>query len=242
MNRITAGADARRGDKEMQKKQQRVLMISEDQALCAAARHRLEDRAAGVQVAAVSNLEAARSVLKRFAPTLILIDEPAEVENTEYKLEGGTGQSYLAAAARVLAAQGPLVVIGRSEQRAEMTMLIASGNADFVARGPGYLLLVLGFLERRLRQASVPSENERALHDIEDFGQLLRHELNNPLTGILGNAELLLTEMRRNQDGTMPSGGQQRVETIAALAMRLRETVRRLSGEWEARREPAQFS
>jgi hypothetical protein len=29
------------------------------------------------------------------------------------------------------------------------------------------------------------------------------------------------------------------VETIAALAVRLRETVRRLSQEWESRRDPA---
>jgi nitrogen-specific signal transduction histidine kinase len=28
------------------------------------------------------------------------------------------------------------------------------------------------------------------------FGEVLRHELNNPLTGTLGNAELLLVELR----------------------------------------------
>jgi signal transduction histidine kinase len=59
----------------------------------------------------------------------------------------------------------------------------------------------------------------------EDFGEILRHKLNNPLTGILGNAELLLVEMRRKNDYQIPSGGQQR-ETIAALAVRMRETVR----------------
>ena len=69
----------------------------------------------------------------------------------------------------------------------------------------------------------------------EDFGEVLRHELNNPLTGILGNAELLLSEIRRNNDGRLPSGGLQRLETIAILAVRLRETIRRLSQEWEVR-------
>ena len=69
----------------------------------------------------------------------------------------------------------------------------------------------------------------------EDFGEVLRHELNNPLTGILGNAELLLAEIRRSNDGRLPPGGLQRVETIAALAVRLRETIRRLSQEWEVR-------
>jgi hypothetical protein len=66
----------------------------------------------------------------------------------------------------------------------------------------------------------------------EDFGQILRHELNNPLTGILGNAELLLAEIRRSEDDRIPRGGQQRLETIAALAVRLRETIRRISQEW----------
>ena len=69
----------------------------------------------------------------------------------------------------------------------------------------------------------------------EDFGEVLRHELNNPLTGILGNAELLLSEIRRNDDGRVPAGGLQRLETIATLAVRLRETIRRLSQEWEVR-------
>jgi signal transduction histidine kinase len=61
--------------------------------------------------------------------------------------------------------------------------------------------------------------------------------MNNPLTGILGNAELLLAEVRRKNDGKLPHGGQQRLETIAALAVRLRETVRRLSEQWEARQQ-----
>ncbi len=75
----------------------------------------------------------------------------------------------------------------------------------------------------------------------ENFGEVFRHELNNPLTGILGNAELLLAEIHRNRDGKLPAGGLQRLETIAALAVRLRETIRRLSQEWDvqpvARRE-----
>jgi signal transduction histidine kinase len=66
----------------------------------------------------------------------------------------------------------------------------------------------------------------------------LRHELNNPLTGILGNAELLLAEIARKKDGKLPHGGLERAETIAALAVRMRETVRQLSHQWEARNDP----
>ena len=89
----------------------------------------------------------------------------------------------------------------------------------------------LGLLDRRLLQArgiaeSVPLGSEEWTRD---FAEILRHELNNPLTGILGNAELLLAEISRINDGRLPSGGLERVETIAALAMRMRETVRQLS-------------
>lgn len=48
----------------------------------------------------------------------------------------------------------------------------------------------------------------------------------------------LLAEIRRKKDEKVPGGGEQRLEIIATLAVRLRETVRRLSEEWEARRNP----
>ena len=70
-----------------------------------------------------------------------------------------------------------------------------------------------------------------------DFGEVLRHELNNPLTGILGNAELLLVESRRH-NLELPAQAAARLETIAALAVRMRETVRRLSEEWQAQVVP----
>ena len=65
-------------------------------------------------------------------------------------------------------------------------------------------------------------------------GEILRHEVNNPLTGILGNTELLLAR----RDG-LPPGAIERLETIAELAVRLRETVRRLSNAWEEHYEAA---
>ena len=67
-----------------------------------------------------------------------------------------------------------------------------------------------------------------------DFGEILRHEVNNPLTGILGNTELLLARRDR-----LPASAIERLETIAELAVRLRETVRRLSNAWEEHHETA---
>jgi signal transduction histidine kinase len=68
------------------------------------------------------------------------------------------------------------------------------------------------------------------------FSHVLRHELNNPLTGILGNAELLLAEVKR-KNLELPPNAVRRVEIIVALAVRMRETVRRLGDEWSAREE-----
>jgi signal transduction histidine kinase len=87
-------------------------------------------------------------------------------------------------------------------------------------------------------QKMAASTSDQLMQGEADFGEVLRHELNNPLTGILGNAELLLVEIHRKNDGRIPHGGERRLETIAALAVRLRETVRRLSQEWEARQHP----
>ena len=70
--------------------------------------------------------------------------------------------------------------------------------------------------------------------DDRDFGEVLRHELNNPLTGILGNAELLLLEVRRGKLD-LPPQTLQRIEIITELAVRMRETVQRLSDPFRRR-------
>jgi signal transduction histidine kinase len=140
-----------------------------------------------------------------------------------------------------LAVHAP-VVVGTEESRKELSTLIAAGAADYVARDRSCLPVALGLIQRRLRRAqnAVGGTLEPFEKWQENFGEVLRHELNNPLTGIPGNAELLLAEIHRKDDGKLPYGGRQRVETIAALAVRLRETVRRLSQEWESRRDPVQ--
>jgi signal transduction histidine kinase len=122
--------------------------------------------------------------------------------------------------------------------------LIDAGSADYLVRDDGCLPSALGLIRSRLREAQSAADSARdSFEETQgDFGEVLRHELNNPLTGILGNAELLLAEIHRNRDGKLPHGGEQRLETIAGLAVRLRETVRQLSEEWEARQHPVHFA
>lgn len=227
----------------MQPREQMILLVSDDAMLCAAARLELETRQHGLRVAAVSTIEAARRIVEDSHPAVILLEETS----VGAEPDGPRGKApLLDAAVSSLAVYAPVVVLGVAGRERELSEVLAGGAADYVARTEGYLPLTLDLLERRLRQSqghvldtseqSAEGTAANAEFASEDFGEVLRHELNNPLTGILGNAELLLAEVRRENNGKLPQGGQQRIETIAALAVRLRETVRRLSLKWEARR------
>jgi len=221
----------------MAKSEATILLVSEDADLRRKTRKELEIRRAGVRVTVVSNLDAAWRVVEDTSPDVILLEDPSVSEGGE----GAAVRAPLTTAVSSLASYAPVVVIGAPEHRGELSALLSAGAADYVERREGCLPLALQHIERRLEDAQ---NLGRHVHEAlpcagEDFGEVLRHELNNPLTGILGNAELLLAEIRRKNDGRLPNGGQQRVETIAALAVRLRETVRRLSQEWEMRQPAA---
>ena len=221
-----------------------ILLVSDDAALCAAVRQELEAREEGLRVAAASTVEAAHGVVADAAPAVILLEETSVVaESKEHPGQGARLESAVSA----LMAYAPVVVIGQASHQSSLAPLVSAGLAHFVVRSAGCLPVALGLVEQRLRQA--PNLSRTALSPAllenttaDAFGEVLRHELNNPLTGILGNAELLLAEVRRKNDGQLPNAGQQRLETIAALAVRLRETVHRLSQDWESRNRLPQSS
>ncbi len=73
--------------------------------------------------------------------------------------------------------------------------------------------------EQRLR--SLIAEHEAKLTEIADLVAHVRHEINNPLTGVLGQAQLLLRE-------ELSTTARRRVETIEQLAGRIRDTVAQL--------------
>lgn len=239
----------------MTPREQTILLVSDDAALRAAARHELETVDSRRHVSSVSSVDAARRIVADSAPAVILFAEAAALESGDLRDRG----LRLDMAVSSLASYAPVVVIGDAEHQPELSGLVAAGSADYVVRSDECLNVALGLVERRLRKAqddaqSLPAAKEPSntqqreplwILDREDFGEVLRHELNNPLTGILGNAELLLSEIRRKPDGRLPLEASRRLETIAALAVRLRESVRQLSQEWEARRPPvptSQFS
>ena len=59
------------------------------------------------------------------------------------------------------------------------------------------------------------------LEETADLVARIRHEINNPLTGVLGQAQLLLRE-------DLSDRSRKRVQTIEDLAIRLRDIVAQL--------------
>lgn len=65
------------------------------------------------------------------------------------------------------------------------------------------------------------AEYEARLDEVADLVARVRHEINNPLTGVLGQAQLLLRE-------ELPESTRNRAEKIEELAIRIRDVVAEL--------------
>lgn len=205
-----------------------IFIISGDPAVARRCCDELAAFGSRYRTTVVGTVGQARDKIGRRAPGAVFLDESA--------IEIIRGGETVDAAVALLSEIAPVVVSAAPEKQAGLAFLITSGAVDFVARAGNFMPIVAGMLDRRVRMA------ERAAGMIQfpkdelsgDFGEVLRHEVNNPLTGILGNTELLLARRDR-----LPPAAVERLETIAGLAVRLRETVRRLSNAWDEHHEPA---
>lgn len=95
-----------------------------------------------------------------------------------------------------------------------------------MTEGQGQSALVDTELQLRARVA----ECEAQLVDIAELVARVRHELNNPLTGVLGQSQLLLREELNDK-------ARKRAQTIEELAMRMRDVVAQLR---QVQRRPTQ--
>ena len=82
--------------------------------------------------------------------------------------------------------------------------------------------------DNNLAQKPIPASTEEQvvyyrerLEQVADLVAHIRHEINNPLTGVLGQAQLLLRE-------ELSDRARKRVVTIEELAIRLRDIVAQL--------------
>jgi signal transduction histidine kinase len=165
-----------------------------------------------------SNLEHFRQVAADMAIEVVLLD-------SEF-----IGNLSLEEFLRHVAVSAPVILVAPPNRQVEVARLVAAGNVEFVARTGNYAPLAASLAERRLRWAAASRSvfNPPWMEFHDDIATLFRHEINNPLTGILGNAELLLAHKDR-----LSAIETQRLQTIVDLAVRLRETIRRISNAWE---------
>ena len=214
-----------------------LVLLCGREDFCSEARSELQRRRKDLRIADADGIAGVRQILGEQVPAVILAEERvlAEADGTLR-----ARRQAIESALSLLAGSAPVVWIGAAEEGARTTQAVRSGRVDFVPRSAMCLPAAITMVERRLRSALAPeggplggilSLGELRLDDL-DFGEVLRHELNNPLTGILGNAELLLLEARRGKLD-LPLQTLQRLETITQLAVRMRETVRQLGDRWQ---------
>lgn len=197
-----------------------VLLVTANEGFAQRVREELAADGNSAETQQAATLSRARRLLGMSTPAVILLDESF------------SGQESIVLLTREMVRHAPVVAAVHPAHQAALAPLISMGEVDCVAATEAFLPLVVALLERRLRWAAHSLQYEEALvaDEAVDFGSLLRHELNNPLTGILGNAEMLL----RHRE-SLSGDSSLRAETIADLAVRLRESIRRISNAWESR-------
>jgi signal transduction histidine kinase len=205
----------------MRNHRRQVLLVTSDAELARQLERELPRSGFALSGAAATTLPQARARLRKSIPDAILLDESA------------LGRRSWPAAVRELVPLARVVCLAGAECRAEVEGIedAFAPDVSVVWREGAFLSHIVSALGEGMERAYPEGFDVRSVP--EDFGEILRHEMNNPLTGILGNAELLLAR----REG-LPPTAVQRLQTIADLAVRLRETIRRLSNAWESEHPP----
>ena len=95
-----------------------------------------------------------------------------------------------------LSQAAPVIFLAAQERQTEIAKIVAECDVEFVARVGDFIPLAASLIERKSRRLVKESVYETGLASgemPEDMAEIFRHEFNNPLTGILGNAELVLS-------------------------------------------------
>lgn len=200
-----------------------VVGIS-DAGLAARMTHEIERGSPQGSVHIACNLPELVDLMEQHSPSVILLEDDL--------VQGAPLMELL----RQLTDTVAVVLLAAPERQAEVIRLVAEGEVEFVARVGDFIPLAAGLVERRVRWAA---RSDCALGASRagmppDVAEIFRHDINNPLTGILGNAELLLSH-----GAHLPAIDMQRLQTVVDLAVRLRETIRRLSDAWDSRAQTA---
>jgi signal transduction histidine kinase len=137
------------------------------------------------------------------------------------KLLGGLEQALIPTI--FLAADGRQALAARQQFQKTAVLKRADEWLDL-------LVLLAGEMLRRTTIAGIAADAEKRAREAERHAVLgkymleMRHTLNNALTSVLGNAELLLME-----PGTLAGEAREQVDTIHNMALRMHEVIQRFS-------------
>ncbi len=147
---------------------------------------------------------------------------------TQTDLPDGTGRELLD---YVLSRKNglPVLFLAIPGGEAEISAALDHGAAGYSLAGPGLPLLlpaVVGHAVRASRSRGLERRSSDLRHrsELRDLCASLRHQLNNPLTGILGNAEMGLATP------ALPPLLERRLRNIARMAEQIRQVLGELEG------------
>jgi signal transduction histidine kinase len=191
-----------------------VLLGIPDVALANRLTAQLKNAGASTPAAVSTTLAQLQDIAAKSNPAVIFLDTD---------LLGGRS---LTDAVRQLSASAPVVVLAPVSNQSEVARLLNCSNVDFIGRVGDFVPLAAALIERQLHRSSengAAAEADMSCLHSTKWSELFRHEINNPLTGILGNAELVLA----HREHLMPVDVQ-RLQTVVDLAVRLRESISKI--------------
>jgi signal transduction histidine kinase len=136
-------------------------------------------------------------------------------------------------ALRTLESSGKPVIVVSEESQTAQALRRESSRVLVVGRNEGWPDTVVLVASEILRRVDAVNRAERAEHvsallkchaTLGQYVIEMRHALNNALTSVLGNSELLLLE-----PGAFSAGVHSQIDTIRNMALRMHEILQRFS-------------
>lgn len=179
----------------------------------------------------------ARWQTERVVPAFVTLGESAASEAVvsacDLAITGPAPSDSLVAILRSLEAAGRPAICLVSDSATASTVRQANSRVITLREHEGWvenLVVVAGEMIRRIEATARARRAESALSDAQVNATLgkfmldMRHGLNNALTSILGNSELLLLE-----PGALSAEHREQVETMHNMALRIHETLQRFT-------------